>query len=283
MDIQLTCNQGSVLTPYYTLEGRTPINSDKVSTNAGVTIFLSPVSAEEGHWTWTGPNGFTFAGREVTLPTITPQMGGVYTANFTSNGGCTSTLDMTVTAGCAPVTLSSFYQIDGGSWINGTKLNVKSGSTIKFGPQPTGSTWKWTGPNNYLSFSRDATLTGVTPAMSGIYTGTYTNATGCEYKTEMELMVDDALGLSGQTPQKEGFRIYPNPAKNGHFSIFIPEVSSKESVDLTIFDISGRTIYSKKQTVGSGNLPLGIDAKAGTYFVNVKSGDFSQTKSLIIK
>ncbi|WP_196892855.1 T9SS type A sorting domain-containing protein [Aureivirga marina] len=72
------------------------------------------------------------------------------------------------------------------------------------------------------------------------------------------------------------FEVYPNPANNT-----IAIKSSEEITNLSIFDITGKTIYNQKE-----NIPNTIDISkfsSGTYFVKLDYLNSSEIKQLIIE
>ena len=57
--------------------------------------------------------------------------------------------------------------------------SLTAGGSIILGPQPTTGTWKWTGPNNFTSSTREITISNIQTNQGGNYIGTYTNTSGC--------------------------------------------------------------------------------------------------------
>jgi hypothetical protein len=74
--------------------------------------------------------------------------------------------------------------------------------------------------------------------------------------------------------------IYPNPARDGKFSIVLPGAS--HSISVSIFDNQGRLLFEK---VFTNNGRLGIDSglKNGIYFVKVTSDGMNFTQKLIVQ
>jgi hypothetical protein len=74
--------------------------------------------------------------------------------------------------------------------------------------------------------------------------------------------------------------IYPNPARDGKFTIMLPVASKR--IDVGIFDNQGRLLFEK---VFTNNGRLGIDSglKKGIYFVKVTSEGMNFTQKLIVQ
>lgn len=78
-----------------------------------------------------------------------------------------------------------------------------------------------------------------------------------------------------------GIKVYPNPSR-GQFNIAISDFSG--NVDLEIYDINGRVVYSLKnetfsneKTIQAGNLQTGL------YILKIKGEDFSHSQKIIIE
>lgn len=80
------------------------------------------------------------------------------------------------------------------------------------------------------------------------------------------------------------FNIYPNPAGN----IFYAKVNSEleERADISVTDITGRTVITKTVELKKGEQAFSIDAKqltSGIYFVRINNGQqFSSAKKLVV-
>ncbi|HJV77801.1 MAG TPA: T9SS type A sorting domain-containing protein [Paludibacter sp.] len=74
--------------------------------------------------------------------------------------------------------------------------------------------------------------------------------------------------------------IYPNPAKDGIFSIMLPDISHKASI--CIYDNQGRLLF-EKISANTGKLDVNSDLKAGIYFIREMSEGMNITKKLIIQ
>ncbi len=78
------------------------------------------------------------------------------------------------------------------------------------------------------------------------------------------------------------FNVYPNPS-NGNVNITL---SSKEDVQVSLFDIRGRKVYANKFDNNSVSFNKTIDFSAmasGVYLLNVESGAKKATKKLVIQ
>ena len=79
--------------------------------------------------------------------------------------------------------------------------------------------------------------------------------------------------------KNEGIKIYPNPTTN---QLTIALESNNQKVEVTIADITGKTIYS---TTASETQKIEVNTKdysAGVYVVQIQGTDFIETKKLIV-
>lgn len=76
-----------------------------------------------------------------------------------------------------------------------------------------------------------------------------------------------------KTTQETGLLVYPNPA-NGLINIQLGEAIT----DLSIYDLSGKLVYSKKDTNGILSIPTSEIGKSGTYIIKTNK----ETSKLII-
>ncbi len=113
--------------------------------------------------------------------TVTP----VVTTNYTvviGIGACTATATTSVIVSPSPtVVVGSNSPV----CINNT-LNLTSSG---------GTTYTWSGPNSFTSTAQNPNLNNVTPAASGIYTVTVTNAGGCTGTGTVSVIVNPAFAV----------------------------------------------------------------------------------------
>ncbi|RMF23412.1 MAG: immunoglobulin domain-containing protein, partial [Bacteroidetes bacterium] len=158
----------------------------------GADVTLSAENSVPGldslNYTWTGPNGFTFTGRapasdsfSVTLSNVQPAASGTYELSLSTDLGCTSLtaqVDVLVVENPAIANLSG-----GGSHCEG-EATVLSATNSAVGTDSI--TYTWTGPNGFSFTGRadndgpfQVTLSNLSPSMSGDYTLSLTNDSGC--------------------------------------------------------------------------------------------------------
>jgi hypothetical protein len=88
--------------------------------------------------------------------------------------------------------------------------------------------------------------------------------------------------LSVNTEDWVGLRIYPNP-NNGNFSInFTPQ--SGENVEVVLYDLLGRQVYSKEfESAGDFNESINMSKSgSGIYMLKIKDGSRSITRKIVI-
>ena len=163
------------LTPYTQVNGGAWQVVNIVTVNPGNTVNLGPQPKTGGTWSWTGPNGFTSAAREIDAVPL-PLPTDVYTATFTPTSGSPSNEVFTITVNSTPIV--PYLQVNGGAWQTISTVTVNGGDVVNLGPQPQVTNgWSWSGPNGFTSTSR--AIYGIAlPSASNLYAATYTNASG---------------------------------------------------------------------------------------------------------
>ncbi|RLJ63379.1 putative secreted protein (Por secretion system target) [Lacinutrix venerupis] len=81
---------------------------------------------------------------------------------------------------------------------------------------------------------------------------------------------------------ENSFSVFPNP-NNGEFNIKFNSVSN--DIAISIFDVRGRSVYNKSYTTsGAFNEAINLgDVQSGMYLLNVKDGDRTITKKIIVE
>jgi len=92
--------------------------------------------------------------------------------------------------------------------------------------------------------------------------------------TELNLMT-----LSNDEFLSNSFAVYPNPS-DGNITISNSGIALQ---NVTITDLSGRTISSKEMNGVTSNVDLSLQLTTGIYLMKLSSADASTTKKLIIK
>lgn len=179
---------------------------------------------------------------------------GIYVVTITDSEGCTGIDSIEVgTSGGAPA------DFDFGFGTTGVIFNDRSDSTV--------TAWAW-------DFGDGATSTSQNPVhlydLSGVYLVclTVTDMFGC-ISTACDT-VSYSVGIEPESiPSKN---IYPNPT-SGFFSVKISSLYGKQ-VQIGVFDMTGRKVIGREETVISPSLDLDLSGEAkGTYMIYILSGE----------
>ncbi|MGD0711541.1 MAG: gliding motility-associated C-terminal domain-containing protein [Bacteroidales bacterium] len=138
---------------------------------AGTTLSLTGGPASMSSYAWSGPNSFTSTSQNPTVSTsATAAMSGTYTITVTNSNGCKDTISTYVTVKPLPVATAT----------NNGPICVGATLSLTGGPGSM-SSYSWSGPLSYTSTTQSPTVsTSATTAMSGTYTLTVTNSSGCK-------------------------------------------------------------------------------------------------------
>lgn len=245
--------------------------------NPGVSISFGP-QPNDGMWNWTGPNGFFSNSREFTISNIVKSQAGVYTAAYYNATGCKTTKDFTVMVEGAVVcpTITPYVSVNG-TWKSAGVItaSLKSGGSIKFGPQPSDGTWSWSGPNGFSSNLRESSVNNIQTKQAGQYIGTFTTIAGCVTTVTFTITVDGINAIDAPEDNNSGIRFYPNPTTNKVTLTNVPANSS-----ITVFDLCGQSLISIMSSGENDTINV-KDLKAGSYLIKIgNTGDFKSFKLL---
>lgn len=87
----------TAITPYVNINNGTWQQTANASLAAGGSVQFGPQPTQGGSWSWSGPNNFTAATREVYISNVQSSQAGNYVATYTNSGGCKSTQTFNIT------------------------------------------------------------------------------------------------------------------------------------------------------------------------------------------
>lgn len=149
------------------------------SIDASIVGGVAPYTAS-----WTGPNGFIGI-----MQNLTGVGAGTYTINVADALGCTATSEITLTspaginATATPAVLPNGMNLSCALAGDGSIDLAINGGTMPY-------TVHWTGPNGFYAAAED-----ITNLAAGLYTANITDANGCTFATQTELIAPDPLAL----------------------------------------------------------------------------------------
>ena len=161
------CTPTSII-PYVQINGGTWQQTASASVTAGGSVMFGPQPSTGGSWSWSGPNGFSAATREVFISNIQANQAGNYVATHTNSEGCQSTQTFTVT-----VTSAATGSILREYWtgINGTTISsLTSNPNYPNNPSGSGQLTSLEGPTNWANNYGTRVRGYIHPPVSGSYT-----------------------------------------------------------------------------------------------------------------
>lgn len=90
------CTQ-TPITPYVKVNSGSWAQTSTATVNVGGSVVLGPHPTRGGSWSWSGPNGYRAAIKEITLSNLQPNQAGNYVTTYTNPEGCKSTHTFVVT------------------------------------------------------------------------------------------------------------------------------------------------------------------------------------------
>ena len=146
----------------------------------GATLNLTSTPNGLTSYSWSGPGGFTANVQNPSRSNVILTHAGTYTVTGTNAQGCTGTASVTVVINDVPtITANSNNPVCEGQTINLTSTCA------------TCTGFNWSGPGGFTDNVQNPTRTNATPAMSGTYTVTGTDANGCTNTATVSVTVNN--------------------------------------------------------------------------------------------
>jgi len=227
----------------------TPTASNNGPICSGGTINLTANSTTPGViYTWSGPNGFTRTGANVSIPNAAAAATGTYSVTATLNG-CTSAAGTTsVVVNQTPLmpSVQSNGPLCSGSSLN-LSASTSTNGTIAF---------SWTGPNGFTSMEQNPVLPGITTAATGAYQVKATLG-NCSSANTTNVLIYPASIISGSSSS--------NPTHCGAATGSITLKGLEANITYTVrYQKGSITQSSSLKTNAAGELII-ANLNAGTY------------------
>lgn len=98
----------SAITPYVSVNGGSWNQTASATLDAGGSVSFGPHPLSGGSWSWTGPNGYTAAVREISLTNVQTNQSGSYVATYTNTCGASSEQVFSLTVEAVSVNQSAY-------------------------------------------------------------------------------------------------------------------------------------------------------------------------------
>ncbi|MBD0836064.1 galactose-binding domain-containing protein [Aestuariibaculum suncheonense] len=131
--------------------------------------------------------------------------------------------------------------------------------------------------------------TSISINQKGRYVRLQLQGTNAINMAEVEVYGTFSNALSIQENRLNEFKIYPNPLKRGETLKINREWGNSfegEPLEVSIFSITGKKIYTKKilPENGKSNVEINVEQlTTGVYFIELLTGSFSETKKIVVK
>lgn len=171
--------------------------SSSTCLNGQATLGASPaLSGTTGKYKWTGPNGFSKEGQQITLNNISKKDIGIYKVIAQFEGGCTN-IDSSSTYLSIASPIYDFNNI--AEQCEGETMyfpKKKSWNSNYFGAE-TKVTYSWTGPNNFHSPEEIPAIPNFNNNLAGEYKleATFTGACQAKYNKSFFIRPADKINL----------------------------------------------------------------------------------------
>ena len=134
----------------------------------GGAINLTASAIAGATYTWIGPNSFTSALQNPSIPNATAAMNGIYSVTATVNNCTSPAVTTSIVVNPIPATPTP---VSNSPVCEGGTINLST-------PVVAGAIYSWSGPNGYTSSAQNPVIANATGVMEGIYNVT-TTVSGC--------------------------------------------------------------------------------------------------------
>lgn len=241
------------------IENLTSSASPNDTVCAGGAINLNANGTNVNTWSWVGPNNFTSAQQNASVPNATAAASGTYTV--TATNGCGN-----AQASVAVLVNDPIQNVTATASSNGL---VCSGSSITLTTTGTNAnSFSWTGVNGFSSTQQNPVINPATTASSGTYTVTVNNACGSQ-SASVTVQVDTLItGLAVSASPNDTL------CAGGTISL------SGTGINVTSWSWSGPNGFTSSQQTTSVNNAQSINS--GTYTLTATNACGTSTSSLTV-
>jgi hypothetical protein len=236
----------------------------------GSTLILTGTPVNGGTAIWTGPNGFSANGFQVTRVQATPNMNGTY--QYTVN-----------LPGCGMRQAFASVVVNNPANVNAVVAQnpVCAGSSIvlsAFGPP--GSSFSWTGPAGFTANQPVTYRLNATNNMAGTYT-VQVNVPGCGIitRTINVYVINCRMTSNSELENLINLKVYPNPFMN----LIQGEALAGSLAQVQLMDLNGRVIQEANVTEDGTFQLNGENLPAGVYLLIAKTSDGQMIQTKLIK
>jgi lysophospholipase L1-like esterase len=182
--------------------------------------------------------------------------------------------------GCSAMDIVPYIKVNSGSLTLYAAASPTIGDTLILSPQiaDTG-TWSWTGPASFVSATREITITNIQKTQAGTYNVVFTDTGKCVSTNSFKITVKNPVVKVSSMNSKYDINIFPNPSKDGSFTIALKTVLPDSQVQ--IYDVQGKLIYFCE--ISEPVTRVNIALTKGLYFVRVANYENCFDQKLVIE
>ncbi len=226
---------------------------------------------------WTSDNGFSATTQVVELDQT-----GFYTVVVTDSKGCMATDTIFI-----ETTTKEIYT----DFITNSQVFVGEKFLLFDISDPIPDTLQWSFPKAATLHYHDSDYAELSFDRPGEYAVEMKATFGLcqQVKTKTIVVIERAFeqdqSLQNTTKERTKFRIYPNPTKNGKFTIAI-NMSKKQAVSLKVYGMGNNTVLSTKKGTEKKDYEFLFELSqlpGGTYFVLFETPSGDQVHKLVIE
>ncbi|HWB28576.1 MAG TPA: T9SS type A sorting domain-containing protein [Chitinophagaceae bacterium] len=207
---------------------------------------------------------------------------GDYSLQITTSTGCTGTSTLTVTDACGSVLATGIMKFTaavkgGAALLNWTTAQQVNADYFDIERSSNGANWAaigktkafTTGTQQNYTYTDDAPLNGI-----NYYRLKQVNTDGNYYYSQVSIVKFTPTGI---------LKVYPNPASS-YLTVSLSN-DKNEAAYISVFDASGRLLYSKQEqlTTGANTIRINLPGNMvnGTYLLKISTGSNTYTSKFL--
>lgn len=239
------------------VSGIAPVAS--ISTNAPVCLGRTIQLFADGDsiYSWAGPNNFSSADQNISIPSSTLSDVGIYSVTVTNSSNCSASASAYV----------NIYPLPFVSLLLSVDTFCYGSIETLIGGNPAGGIFSGAGVVNGNQFN-----TGMSGVGDITVNYNYTDVHGCTNTADHVLHVDLCSGLSNV--EHEEIKLSPNPVKE---FLDIQFKRETKNFNVEVYSVNGSLVLKSHD---KSRIPM-EDLNAGIYFVKISGRDFTRVDFIV--